>query len=89
MQRREVYYRGTVQGVGFRYATRRLAADFAVTGFVKNLPDGRVLLVAEGRGEEIDRFLEAVRAAFGGYVSDIREAVVEPTGEFRSFDIRY
>ena len=47
-EQREVYYSGRVQGVGFRYTVRSLASRMAVTGFVKNLPDGRVHLVVEG-----------------------------------------
>ena len=47
-EQREVYYQGRVQGVGFRYAVRSLARRFAVDGFVRNLSDGRVELVAEG-----------------------------------------
>ena len=57
-QRCEIYYSGRVQGVGFRYTVRSIAGRFAVTGFVKNLRDGRVQLVAEGLAEEIQRFLE-------------------------------
>ena len=43
-----MYFSGHVQGVGFRYTTRSVASRFAVTGYVRNLPDGRVELVAEG-----------------------------------------
>src|SRR5207245_6186322 len=45
---RHVYYSGQVQGVGFRYTAQQLAAGFAVSGFVRNLPNGDVELVAEG-----------------------------------------
>ena len=51
-QRRKVHFRGRVQGVGFRYTVRGVASGFAVTGYVKNLPDGRVLVVAEGLSQE-------------------------------------
>ena len=47
-RQREVYYAGNVQGVGFRYTARCAAAGLDVTGFVRNLPDGRVHLVVEG-----------------------------------------
>ena len=43
-----IHYSGRVQGVGFRYQTHRVAAGFEVTGTVRNLPNGRVELVAEG-----------------------------------------
>ena len=53
-EQREVYYSGRVHGVGFRYTVRSLASRLAVSGFVKNLPDGRVHLVVEGPPGEID-----------------------------------
>ena len=54
MQRIEVYFSGHVQGVGFRYRTHQAASQFDVKGFVMNLPDGRVQLVAEGTKSELD-----------------------------------
>ena len=60
MVRRAAYYTGRVQGVGFRYTTQRIAADYPVDGFVKNLPDGRVELVAEGPPAQVQAFLAAV-----------------------------
>src|SRR5262245_52973054 len=58
---RMVHYSGQVQGVGFRLATVRIARDYPVTGWVKNLKDGRVQLVVEGPEEGVDKFLKAVR----------------------------
>jgi acylphosphatase len=55
----QVFYEGRVQGVGFRYSARRVAAGFDVAGYVRNLPDGRVELVASGDEEEVDGFLLA------------------------------
>ena len=65
---KRVIYTGQVQGVGFRYTTRRLAANFAVAGYVRNRPDGSVELVVEGPAEEVDRFLEAVTRQMAGYI---------------------
>jgi acylphosphatase len=87
-QQREVYYEGMVQGVGFRYTTRRVAARFGVTGYVRNLSDGRVLLVAEGPPEELDRFLAAVRAAMEHYIEDVHQTVGPATGRFHDFGVR-
>lgn len=88
-QRSETYYNGRVQGVGFRYTTAQLAADFRVTGYVKNLADGGVLLVAEGDADELDRFGKAIETHLGRYIEDRRTHVGEPTGEFDDFGIRY
>ncbi len=84
-----VLYSGAVQGVGFRYTTLHVARRFDVTGYVRNLADGRVELVAEGGPAEIPRFLEAVEDAMAGCVRDRQVARTEGTGEFRDFSIRH
>lgn len=87
-QRREVYYSGRVQGVGFRYTARHLARLHQVTGFVRNLSDGRVELVAEGPPAEIDRFLSAVREEMGHHIRDVDQRSAPANGEFGGFEIR-
>ncbi|MCA9263073.1 MAG: acylphosphatase [Planctomycetales bacterium] len=88
IERREAYYRGHVQGVGFRFRTCRVATHFAVVGFVENLSDGRVHLIAEGERSELDRFLEEIQQTLGNH---IRETMVDrqvATNEFLEFGIR-
>ncbi len=84
-----VQYSGTVQGVGFRYTTQRQADRFEVTGYVRNLPDGRVEVVAEGRRAEIENFLAAVQDATAGYVTDRKVTESPGTGQYRRFSIAY
>ena len=86
--RREVYFSGQVQGVGFRYTVMRLAANLDVTGFVRNTPDGRVQLIAEGASNEINRLLDGIRDAMGGYIRDEEIIKASATGEFRGFGVR-
>ena len=62
-----VYYEGTVQGVGFRYTVKAMAAGFEVVGTVRNLPDGRVELVAEGGKGELSAFQQAIRESELGH----------------------
>ncbi len=88
-ERREIYYQGHVQGVGFRYTARHLASRFPVTGYVQNLPDGRVFLVAEGDSESLDAFLGAVRAAMVWFIRATDEKTLPATGEFEHFSIRF
>jgi len=88
-ERCEVYYSGRVQGVGFRYTVRQVAAGYDVDGFVRNLPDGTVQLVAEGVPEEIDRLLGSVKRVLGDYIRGTRENRGLATGEFRGFQIRF
>jgi acylphosphatase len=88
LQRREVYYSGMVHGVGFRYTTSRVSRHFPVTGYVQNLSDGRVLLVAEGGQDDLDRFLAAVGAEMGRHIDEVQVNILPATGEFTQFAIR-
>jgi len=84
-----VHYSGNVQGVGFRMTARRIASDYEVTGYVKNLPDGRVELVAEGEADEVDRFLDAVADRMAGYIRDSRIDTTDASGQYRDFSITH
>lgn len=88
-ERRHVFYSGHVQGVGFRYTAARIASGFRVTGFVRNLPDGRVELVAEGEPEELTGFLDRLAASMERNVTDAEVRGGQAIGEFSDFDIRF
>jgi acylphosphatase len=88
-QRRELYYSGHVQGVGFRYTAHRLAQNYDLTGFVRNLPDRRVHLVVEGRREEIDWFLSDLQREMGGNIRDVQSDTLAANGEYSGFEITY
>jgi acylphosphatase len=89
LQRREVFYSGNVQGVGFRYSAQHVASRYDVTGFVRNLPDRRVQVVVEGLPTEVRAFLDDLSRTMDAYVrkTDIRE--VDATGEFGGFEVRF
>ena len=87
--RRTVHFSGRVQGVGFRFTTEAIASRFTVTGFVRNLPDGRVELVAEGADTELDRFQSAVENAMQGSIQEVSATNTTATGEFASFGIAF
>ena len=83
-----VLYAGRVQGVGFRYTAKTVATGFEITGTVRNLPDGRVELIAEGRREELDVFRAAIRdAGLAGFIQDEQVSWADATNEFRGFEI--
>ncbi len=87
-----VHFCGRVQGVGFRYTAQALARRRKVAGYVQNLPDGRVRLVAEGEKAEIDALLLDLRARMSDYIENTTLDRAEPTGEFGppgAFDIRH
>jgi acylphosphatase len=88
-ERRDVHYAGLVQGVGFRYTTRAIAARFDVQGFVENLRDGRVHLVVEGTTATLDRFLSALESEMSRYIQHRDAATRAASGEFTRFEIRH
>jgi acylphosphatase len=83
-----VLYSGHVQGVGFRYIAKTVATGFEVSGMVRNLPDSRVELIAEGPREELEAFRAAVRnAGLSSFVHDENVNWSEAQNEFRGFEI--
>lgn len=87
--RRTALFSGRVQGVGFRFAACRIARRFDVTGFVRNLPDGRVELVAEGEPRQVESFIQAVRDEMAAYVQALELSSSPATHEFSDFGISY
>ena len=87
LERRTVYYSGRVQGVGFRFATRSVAGRYEVTGYVQNLDDGRVLVIAEGDGRVLDRFLAEVADTMEGYIRHTDVSTSRASGEFVDFGV--
>jgi acylphosphatase len=74
--------------VGFRYTAKTVATGFEVTGTVRNLPDGRVELVAEGRREELDAFRTALQdAGLAGFIQDEKVDWADAKNEFGGFEI--
>jgi acylphosphatase len=86
VERRRVLYSGRVQGVGFRATTRDLASGFEVRGNVRNLPDGRVEVVVEGKSDQIEAFLDALNREFRANIRGVavEQATADPplTGGF-------
>jgi acylphosphatase len=87
IQARRVIYSGRVQGVGFRYTAQRIAQRHAVTGFVKNLRDGRVELIAQGAREELERLLKEIAGAMQGNIEATDVQTVPVSAQFRSFEV--
>jgi acylphosphatase len=83
-----ILYSGSVQGVGFRYTVKSTATGFDVAGTVRNLPDGAVELVAEGRREELEAFRQAIHeSGLEHFIRDEDVSWEDPRGEFRGFEI--
>jgi acylphosphatase len=88
-ERREVHYAGWVQGVGFRYTVQRIARQCGLVGFVRNLRDGRVQLVAEATAAQLDRCLGQIAETMDNYIESAEVDRTDATGEFSGFDIRF
>ena len=73
-----VHYSGNVQGVGFRLTARRLARSFDVSGFARNLDDGRVEVLAQGEGLGLKSFLQAIASEFEGNIEGVETVRVDP-----------
>jgi len=79
MPAKQIIYTGRVQGVGFRYGTKQIAAGYEVVGTVKNLPDGRVELQAMSQdADELQEFLVAIDESNLGSLIKEREVSVIP-----------
>lgn len=88
-KRLHVYYTGSVQGVGFRFTAERVAMSFGLTGWARNLSDGRVEITAEGNVRRLNEFLEKIEDVFKAYIKDSDIEWDEASGEFSGFDIRH
>jgi acylphosphatase len=84
-----VYYTGRVQGIGFRFTAEDIARDLGVCGWVKNLRDGKVELVAEAGEEILKDFLERINKYFSRYIQDIDVQWQEAKVEFKGFGIEF
>lgn len=91
MQRVIAYFHGHVQGVGFRASTKMIAQEMGIKGWVQNLPDGVVKVVAEAEKETLDKFLKIMRSKeiLGATIVEAVDSSYEKaTGEFDSFSIK-
>lgn len=82
MVHKNIVIQGWVQGVGFRYAARKIAIQSGITGFVRNLPDGSVYIEAEGSEEQVKEFIAWCRS--GPARAKIRSVAIED-GSLRNF----
>ncbi len=88
--RARVVISGFVQGVFFRYRTREMARRQNVTGWVRNLRDGRVEAVFEGEKKNVEAMLAfCYKGPSGAMVRDVEVSWEEPKGELEGFQIVY
>ncbi|WP_103664639.1 acylphosphatase [Gracilimonas amylolytica] len=86
--KKHIYITGRVQGVGFRHFTRKNADKLGITGWVKNLPDGRVEAVFQGTEEHVKELISRCKKGpISSYVQDIEVSEIENTQDHRSFEV--
>lgn len=86
---RQYFFSGSVQGVGFRYETKRLAMGFDVLGWVRNLEDGRVELQVEGEEDEVDEFIQEIHdSGIGHHIHDQEKKMIPLLEDVRGFSIK-
>ena len=89
-KRAHAYYSGRVQGVGFRLTVEEAARITGVHGWVKNLRDGRVELVAEADESKVKRFLEDVRTGpMKNFITDVNVSWSPASDVFKDFETRF
>lgn len=80
--------RGTVQGVGFRYTTRRLALEIGLKGTVQNLRDGTVEIYAQGTKSQIALFRKQMESHWEGYMRPLEPTLCSPLNSYTDFRIK-
>lgn len=83
----ECWFEGRVQGVGFRVQTVGVAKGFEVSGFVKNLVDGRVQMLAEGEESEVREFFEELKSEMEHYIRKTEVKTGEGPRRAKGFSI--
>lgn len=84
-----IFYSGNVQGVGFRFTAQELAKDLGVSGWVKNLSDGKVEILAEAKEEILNDFLSRINDRFLRYIKDTDINWSSASGEFKDFQVKF
>ena len=84
-----IFYTGNVQGVGFRFTTEEIARELGARGWVKNLRNGQVEVVAEAEEDIVKEFLSRIVKQFSHCIQDVDIDWQSATAEFESFEIRF
>jgi len=89
MVAKHVIFEGRVQGVGFRFTALRIANRYGLTGWVRNVPDGSVEMLAQGNSRDIENCLRDIQDSFQGYIAgtETREAPLDT--KYADFRITY
>ena len=84
-----IIFKGRVQGVGFRFTTRRIVQRYDLTGYVKNLPDGSVEALLQGTDADIQTCMVDIQDAFDGYIREIKTNDQPVNPQYHDFRIAF
>ena len=84
-----IIFKGSVQGVGFRFMASRLARAQSLKGFVRNLTDGNVEVQLEGEKQSIELFIGEITEIMKRYITDIHTDWNKADSKFADFEIRF
>jgi acylphosphatase len=86
---KHIIFAGRVQGVGFRFTAQRIANRYAISGYVRNLPDGTVEMLAQGPPPEVDACIADIENYFEGSIRDTRAEDVPYNHRHTDFQIAF
>ena len=86
---KHIIFIGRVQGVGFRFTAHRAAGRHQLTGFVRNVPNGTVEMLAQGRPEDIDDCIQDIKEYFAGYIRETKIGEIPPDPRYTDFKITF
>jgi len=89
MVAKQIIFVGHVQGVGFRFTAHRMAGRHQLTGFVRNLRDGNVEMVAQGSAGDIEDCIRDIKESFPGYVREVIINDIPPDAKHTDFKITF
>ncbi len=86
---RHITFTGRVQGVGFRFTALRTAVRFGLAGFVRNLPNGGVEMVAQGTPGDIEQCIRDIEETLTGYITETKIEEITPDLKYKDFKITF
>jgi len=89
MNAKHVIFIGRVQGVGFRFTAHRMAKRHRLAGFVRNLPDGTVEMLAQGPARDIDDCIKDIQEYFGDYIRETKTNEISTDPKYKDFKITF
>lgn len=84
-----LFFSGAVQGVGFRFTARSLAEKHQVKGWVKNLSDGRVEIIAESEKSNLNNFISDLKEEFRHNIADVEKKENQASGKYQGFRMTF